>query len=62
MNDDAGTSMIRLFVWPDGSWLPCDEYEDYTDAWRGDDYVETSVPAGLCDAEIDRFARSQVSL
>jgi len=30
---------IKVYVWPDGTWLYAHEYNDVEDAWRGDDYA-----------------------
>lgn len=52
---------MRIFVWPDGSWMYADEHEDIIDSWRGDDYVELLVDSWWDEEDIDRKAMDAVS-
>ena len=53
---------MRIFVWPDSSWMYADEHCDTTDVWKGYDFLEILVDSWWDEEDIDRAAMDAVSL
>lgn len=53
---------MRIYVWPDGSWMYADEHCDAIDRWKGDDFFEMLVDSWWDEDDIDRAAMDAVSL
>jgi len=50
---------MDFLVWPDGSWVAAQDYDDFADAWRGDDFVRIDVAPYQ---DIDVMAAAAVGL
>lgn len=49
--DDKAT----VYVWPDGSWMRADTYNETVHAYKGDDYYIHYVPIELTDDDIEEL-------
>lgn len=45
--------MIKVYVWPDNSWVRASEYEEILYQWAGDDYRTVYFPDTATDEDID---------
>ena len=46
---------MKIYVWPDASWVAAEDFGDYQDAWRGDDYAILDVDDQLEEHQIDQM-------
>ena len=46
---------MTIYVWPDASWVYAQDFCDYQDSWRGDDYAILEVDDQLEEDQIDQI-------
>lgn len=46
---------MKIYVWPDGTWVAVDDYCEVADAWRGDDYYTLDVPDSILHEDVDTY-------
>jgi hypothetical protein len=53
---------MEIYVWPDCSWMPAEDYEDVRDGWRGDDFLAIEAPSSTQgDHHIDMFVEDYMA-
>lgn len=51
----AINNTTAVYAWCDATWRHEEEYSDFGDAWKGDDYVVLYVPEEYDDEEIEQY-------
>lgn len=47
------TNILVIFYWPDGTWVPADDYRESEFGFKGDDFGIISMPIDSTDADIE---------
>ena len=53
--------MIKLYVWPNGSWIKANAYDEIKYAWMGDDYKIITISMLLSNSDIDRYLDERIT-
>lgn len=52
---------FTVYVWPDGSWMHAEDFNEFEDMWKGEDFSIHKLPDSMEEEEIDQFALEQVT-